>query len=292
MHGKTLFPHAPAQQHNYNLQRWVKTSQNLRWFFLPCPAGGQWPVETEGWRMVVSMEKEEQSENTKPHNGMAADQWLWRTPSHPPWGHSGLTQGNKALRSQKRRTGQVGGAQGPPQSAWFHFPHFLLRFHNKDPQFSTLFPKRVTRGRSWGLQPWGLQPRWASQTDSTKRLLSSNLSGWCGHHCATLSPPAWLRDHPLTACCSGAPVPRTLFGCQLCPDVSATVPQRDCRRREATPGRVSGMEVNIKVLPGNLATKSSWHRAAVWQWHALLTPQCGQPQHPLAGRLECQTARV
>lgn len=114
MHGKTLFSHAPVQQHNHNLQRWVKTSQNLRWFFLPCPAGGKWPVETKGWRMVVLMEKEEQSENTKPLNGMAADQWLWRTPRHPPWGHSGLTQGNKALRSQKRRTRQVGRAQGPP----------------------------------------------------------------------------------------------------------------------------------------------------------------------------------
>lgn len=229
---------------------------------------------------------------------MTADQRLWRTPGHPPWGHSGLTQGNKALGRQRGKAGQVRRAQGPPWSALLHFPHFLLKFFNKDPQFSTLSPKQShSREEAGSLfsQPFsqqGLQPRWASQTDSTKRLLSSNPSGWSAHHCATLSPPAWLGDRPLTMPCSGAPVPRTLLCHQLCPDVSATAPQRDCRRREPTQGRVSGVEVNIKVLPGNLATKVSWRRAAVWLWHALLAPRRGQPQHPLAGRLGCQTARV
>lgn len=152
----------------------------------------------------------------------------------------------------------MGRAEGPPQSALLHFPHFLLKFHNKRSQFSTLSPKRTAPGKKLGpCSPSLSASRTCSQTDNAKRLLSSNPSGWCGHHRTTLSPPAWLWDQPLTAGCSGAPVPRTRLCHQLCPDVSDTAPQRDCRRREAAQGRVSGVEVNTEVLPGNLATKPS-----------------------------------
>lgn len=152
----------------------------------------------------------------------------------------------------------MGRAEGPPQSAWLHFSHFSLKLHNKGPQFSTLSPERAIPGKQRGpCSPSPSASRVCSHTDTDKRLLSSNPSGWCGHHCTTLSPPAWFQDQPLTTRCSGAPVPRTLLCHQLCPDVSDTAPQRDCRRREAARGRVSGVEVNTEVLPGNLATKSS-----------------------------------
>lgn len=204
MHGKTLFSHAPVQQHNHNLQRWVKTSQNLRWFFLPCPAGGKWPVETKGWRMVVLMEKEEQSENTKPLNGMAADQWLWRTPRHPPWGYSGLTQGNKALRSQKRRTRQVGRAQGPPPECLVSFPPLLAQVPQ---QRSTIFhslPKKSHLGKKLG-------------TSATGSAATLSIPDWQHQEAAELQP-LWLVWSPLchlvtTSLAQGSPSYRVLLWC-------------------------------------------------------------------------------
>lgn len=207
------------------------------------------------------MEEEEQPENRKQLNAQLLTRGCGGHQATLP----GDNQGNKALRSQRKAgqvgraqdrweesTGQVGKAQGLPQSL-LHFP---LKSHNKDPQFPTFSPKRATPGKKQ--DPCSASPSASRVCSQTGNAKSPKPSVWCGHHCATLSPPAWLWDQPLTPRCSGAPVPRTLLCCQLCPDVSATAAQRDCRRREATtPGRVSGVEVNSEVLPGNLATKPS-----------------------------------